>query len=97
MTPTLTAFKAAPDRGRGLARDMRVRWAFEEVGQPYEVRLVTFEQMKEPAHMALTPSARSRPMRRVTWRSSSPGPSSCTSPRLRRVCYPKTPRPGRRR
>ena len=55
MTPTLTAFKAAPDRGRGLARDMRVRWAFEEVGQPYEVRLVTFEQMKEPAHMALHP------------------------------------------
>ncbi|MBP7815597.1 MAG: glutathione S-transferase family protein [Phenylobacterium sp.] len=55
MTPTLTAFKASPDRGRGLARDMRVRWAFEEVGQPYEVRLVTFAQMKEPAYLALHP------------------------------------------
>ncbi|MBR7618982.1 glutathione S-transferase family protein [Phenylobacterium sp. 20VBR1] len=55
MTPTITAFKASPDRGRGLARDMRVRWAFEEVGQAYEVRLVTFEEMKAPAHMGLHP------------------------------------------
>lgn len=55
MTPTLTAFKASPDRGRGLARDMRVRWAFEEVGQAYDVRLVTFAEMKEPAHLALHP------------------------------------------
>lgn len=55
MTATLTAFKASPDRGRGLARDMRVRWAFEEVGQPYEVRLLTFAQMKAPAHLALHP------------------------------------------
>jgi len=55
MRPTITAFKASPDRGRGLARDMRVRWALEEVGQPYDVRLVTFEEMKQPAHMALQP------------------------------------------
>jgi glutathione S-transferase len=55
MTPTLTAFKASPDRGRGLARDMRARWAFEEVGLPYEVRLVTFAEMKAPAHLALHP------------------------------------------
>jgi glutathione S-transferase len=55
MNPTITAFKASPDRGRGLARDMRVRWALEEVGQPYDLRLVTFEQMKEPAHLALHP------------------------------------------
>jgi glutathione S-transferase len=53
--PTITAFKASPDRGRGLARDMRVRWALEEVGQPYDVRLVTFEEMKQPAHRALHP------------------------------------------
>lgn len=53
--PTITAFQASPDRGQGLARDMRVRWAFEEVGQPYDVRLVTFEQMKAPAHLALHP------------------------------------------
>ena len=55
MTPTITAFKNSPDRGQGLARDMRVRWALEEVGQPYEVRLVTFEEMKQPAHLALHP------------------------------------------
>ena len=53
--PTITAFAASPDRGRGQARDMRVRWALEEVGQPYAVRLVTFDQMKQPAHLALQP------------------------------------------
>jgi len=55
MTPTITAFERSPDRGRGLARDMRVRWALEEVGQPYEVRLVSFEAMREPAHLKLHP------------------------------------------
>jgi len=55
MTPTITAFEASPDRGQGLARDTRVRWALEEVGQPYEVRLVSFRAMKEPAHLALHP------------------------------------------
>jgi len=54
-TPTLTAFERSPDRGRGLARDMRVRWALEEVGQAYEVRLVSFAAMKQPAHLALHP------------------------------------------
>lgn len=55
MIPTLTAFAQSPDRGRGLARDMRVRWALEEVGQPYDVRLVSFEEMKQPPHLALHP------------------------------------------
>jgi glutathione S-transferase len=55
MTPTITAFEWSPDRGRGLARDMRVRWALEEVGQPYDVRLVSFSQMKESAHRMLHP------------------------------------------
>ena len=55
MTPTITAFERSPDRGQGLARDMRVRWALEEVGQPYDVRLVSFSEMKEPAHRALHP------------------------------------------
>ena len=53
--PTLTAFAASPDRGRGLARDTRVRWAMEEVGQVYDVRLVSFGEMKEAAHKALHP------------------------------------------
>ena len=55
MNPTITAFEQSPDRGRGLARDTRVRWALEEVGQPYEVRLVSFGAMKEGAHRALHP------------------------------------------
>lgn len=55
MTITITAFAASPDRGRGLARDMRVRWALEEVGQPYEVRLLSFTELKEPTHLALHP------------------------------------------
>ncbi|MET2825618.1 glutathione S-transferase family protein [Mesorhizobium shangrilense] len=55
MIPTITAFERSPDRGRGLARDMPVRWALEEVGQPYEVRLVSFSGMKEQAHLALHP------------------------------------------
>lgn len=55
MKPTITAFRASPDRGRGLARDMGVRWALEEVGQPYDVRLLSFAEMKQPAHLAIQP------------------------------------------
>src|SRR5689334_2864091 len=55
MTPTITVFERSPDRGRGLARDMRVRWALEEVGQPYDVRLVTFDEMETPEYLALHP------------------------------------------
>ena len=55
MTITITAFERSPDGGKGLARDTRVRWALEEVGQRYEVRLVSFAAMKEPAHLALHP------------------------------------------
>jgi glutathione S-transferase len=55
MTLTITAFANSPDKGRGLARDMQVRWALEEVGQPYDVRLLSFKEMKEPAHLARHP------------------------------------------
>ncbi len=55
MSITITAFEQSPDGGKGLARDTRVRWALEEVGQSYEVRLVSFKAMKEPAHLALHP------------------------------------------
>src|ERR1700755_1393674 len=55
MTITITAFERSPDGGKGLARDTRVRWALEEVGQPYQVHLVAFSAMKEPAHLALHP------------------------------------------
>jgi glutathione S-transferase len=55
MTITITAFERSADGGLGLARDTRVRWALEEVGQPYEVRLVSFQALKEPAHLARHP------------------------------------------
>lgn len=55
MTVTITAFEKSPDKGKGLARDMRVRWALEEAGQPCEVRLLSFRAMKEPAHLSLHP------------------------------------------
>ncbi|KAA0074556.1 glutathione S-transferase family protein [Tardiphaga sp. P9-11] len=55
MPPTISAFERSPDRGRGLARDMGVRWALEEVGQPYDVRLLSFTEMKDPAHRRLHP------------------------------------------
>ena len=55
MHPTITAFEDSPDEGQGLARDMRVRWALEEVGQLYDVRLVSFSDMKQPRHLALNP------------------------------------------
>jgi len=55
MTLTITAFERSPDGGKGLSRDTRVRWALEEVSQPYEVRLVSSRAMKESAHVALHP------------------------------------------
>lgn len=55
MIPTITAFERSPDRGQGLARDMRVRWALEELGQPYEVRLLSFQALKESPHLARNP------------------------------------------
>ena len=55
MKPTITAFERSPDRGQGLARDMRVRWALEEVGQSYKVRLLSFKEMKQPTHRKLHP------------------------------------------
>jgi len=55
MTVVITAFERSPDGGKGLARDTRVRWALEEVGLPYEVRLLSFQAKKEPAHLRLHP------------------------------------------
>jgi glutathione S-transferase len=61
MTITITAFERSPDGGKGLARDSRVRWALEEVGQPYDVRLVSFRAMKEPAPASRRPHVRGSP------------------------------------
>src|SRR5918997_6844241 len=55
MTIVITAFERSPDGGKGLARDTRVRWALEEVGLPYEVRLVSFRAKQQAAHLPLHP------------------------------------------
>jgi len=55
MTITITAFEKSPDGGKGLARDMRVRWTLEEVNQPYQVRPISFQAMKKPAHLGIQP------------------------------------------
>lgn len=55
MTVVITAFERSPDGGQGLARDTRVRWALEEAGRPYEVRLVSLRARQEPAHLRLHP------------------------------------------
>lgn len=53
--PTITAFDWVPDVARGQVRDLRVRWALEEVGQPYAVRYLSQGEQKQPAHRALQP------------------------------------------
>lgn len=55
MTIVITAFERSPDGGMGLARDTRVRWALEEVGRPYDVRLVSLRAKQEPAHLQVHP------------------------------------------
>jgi hypothetical protein len=75
MTITITAFERSPDGGKGLARDTRVRWALEEVGQPYKVRLVSFAQMKAPDHLAIHPFGQIPPIRKVLFRCSRPARS----------------------
>lgn len=51
----LTVFAASPDHGRGLARDMAVRWALEEIGRAYEVRTVALADLQSAAHLARQP------------------------------------------
>lgn len=55
MIPTISVFERSPDRGMGLSRDMRVRWALEEVGQPYDVRLLDHQAVKGAEHRSLQP------------------------------------------
>jgi glutathione S-transferase len=53
MVPTITTFGWVPEFARGFVRDMRPRWAFEEVGQPYAVDLIT--DSKSPEHRRFQP------------------------------------------
>ena len=91
MIPLITAFAASPDRGRGQARDMRVRWALEEVGQPYDVQLVSFAQMKEPEHLARQPFGQIPTYQEGGRSCSNPARSCSTLPSsIPACCLPMT-------
>ena len=51
----VSAFKWVPPFARGLVRDLRVRWALEEAGVPYRVRLIDFDDRETAAYRALQP------------------------------------------
>ena len=55
--PTLTTFRAVPSFAVGHVRDLRVRWALEEAGEPYDVRLIGFEEKESPAYRREQPFA----------------------------------------
>jgi glutathione S-transferase len=57
MTSTrrLTAFKWVPPIAQGLVRDIRVRWALEEAGLPYEEKLLDLGAQNTPEHRAVQP------------------------------------------
>ena len=55
MTVTITAFDWVPDFAKGQVRDLRVRWALEEVGEPYDVRYLSQGEQKQADHRARQP------------------------------------------
>ena len=52
---TIIAFRDVPEIAKGLVRDLRVRWALEEAGLPYEVRLLEQGDQNKPEYRALQP------------------------------------------
>jgi glutathione S-transferase len=55
MTIQLTAFRWVPPFAQGYVRDLRVRWALEKAGRPYEVTLVDPKLLASEAHRAWQP------------------------------------------
>jgi glutathione S-transferase len=51
----VTAFRWVPPFAQGLVRDLRVRWALEELGLPYETKLIGFEDRDTPAYRCIQP------------------------------------------
>lgn len=51
----VSAFPWVPPFAQGLVRDLRVRWALEEAGLPYEARLLTREEKTSAGYRALQP------------------------------------------
>lgn len=52
---TVSAFRWVPDFARGLVRDLRVRWALEEAGLPYEAWLIGPDNQKSDDYRAMQP------------------------------------------
>lgn len=52
---TITAFDWVPPFAQGQVRDLRVRWALEEIGERYDVRYLSQGEQKQPPHRARTP------------------------------------------
>ncbi len=86
MPPILTAFATSPDRGQGLARDMRVRWALEELAVAYDVQLLSFAELKQPAHLARNPFGQIPTWQEGDRTCSNPAPSPCTWPNSTPAC-----------
>ena len=80
MIPTITTFGWVPEFARGLVRDLRPRWAFEEVGQPYKVDLITSRSRRVPIIAASSRSARCPRIATMRSRSSNRAPWCCASP-----------------
>lgn len=52
---TVTTFRWVPPFAQGYVRDLRVRWALEEAGLPYQTRLIGVEDKADPAYRSLQP------------------------------------------
>lgn len=52
---TVTAFKWVPPFAQGVVRDLRVRWALEEAGIPYNERLLGLGDQDDPEYRAVQP------------------------------------------
>jgi glutathione S-transferase len=53
--PVLTAFNWVPDFARGVVRDLRVRWALEEIGRPYGTELLSARDPRPDSYLAWQP------------------------------------------
>jgi glutathione S-transferase len=52
---TVTAYRWVPPFAQGIVRDLRVRWALEELGLPYETKLIGFDDRDTPGFRRIQP------------------------------------------